>query len=369
MALIDDARPQRATPVALRVEPSSSDAPEIRRPTERDWDELAAVDPVCLPSQGRRWTQLVTVTTDAEDLGALFVFPDGSRLLLPMVGRRWPTGGVMMAGSMPSGWGYGGVLGDMAPTEERLVHVWRYLTGMPALRIRLRPNPLHAAVWARSAPPGVPALTRRAHLIDLRNGFDEVWARRASPDARSNVRRAERLGVEVSSGADARHRSAYRDLLLRSRARWADQHREPERLARWRSERSDPWSRIEAMIRCTDACRLWIAWHGGAPAAAIVVAYGRNAHYTRGVMDRDLAATTRANDLLQRTAIEHACRHGCDWYHMGESGDSRALGRFKERFGARPHEYAEYLLERVPLHAAERACRNGVKRMIGYRDD
>jgi lipid II:glycine glycyltransferase (peptidoglycan interpeptide bridge formation enzyme) len=205
-------------------------------------------------------------------------------------------------------------------------------------------------------------------VLDLRVGFEEVWSAHVTAEARSNVRRAERLGVEVTCGADERHRSAYRLLLERSRQRWADQHREPAILARWRAERSDPWARIDAMIRCTEVCRLWIAWHDGAPAAAIIVTLGRNAHYTRGVMDRELAGTTRANDLLQRTAIEHACAIGCDWYHMGESGRSRSLARFKERFGARPHDYTEYILERVPLHTAEQWCRSGVKRAIGYRD-
>jgi lipid II:glycine glycyltransferase (peptidoglycan interpeptide bridge formation enzyme) len=204
-------------------------------------------------------------------------------------------------------------------------------------------------------------------VVDLRGGFDEVWGR-ASSTARSNARRAARLGVEITCGIDDRHRSAYRSLLARSRERWATQHREPQVLARWRAERNDPWERLDAMIQSPDLCTLWVAWHGGSPAAAIIVAVGRNAHYTRGVMDRELAATTRANDLLHRTAIEHACAAGCSWYHMGESGTSQSLARYKERFGARPHDYVEYLLERAPLHSVEQWCRDGVKRAIGYRD-
>ena len=39
-------------------------------------------------------------------------------------------------------------------------------------------------------------------------------------------------------------------------------------------------------------------------------------------------------------------------YHLGESGASRSLAHFKEKFGARPVPYAEYRLERLPLTRA-----------------
>ena len=85
-------------------------------------------------------------------------------------------------------------------------------------------------------------------------------------------------------------------------------------------------------------------------------------------MDRELAAPTRANFLLHRLAIEDACVSGCRAYHMGESGTSSGLARFKEEFGAVPHRYAEYQLERLPLTAADRTIRSGAKRVVGFRE-
>jgi predicted HD phosphohydrolase len=85
-------------------------------------------------------------------------------------------------------------------------------------------------------------------------------------------------------------------------------------------------------------------------------------------MVKALAGPTRANYLLHRLAIEHACEVGCRYYHMGDSGASQRLAQFKTRFGAQPHTFAEYHVEALPLTAADRALRTAVKRVIGFND-
>ena len=117
-----------------------------------------------------------------------------------------------------------------------------------------------------------------------------------------------------------------------------------------------------------DGCRLWVAWLEGRPAASILIVQGPSASYTRGAMDKELAAPTRANYLLHRLAIEDACAAGCRHYHMGETGGSNPLAQFKTRFGARPYPYAEYHLEAMPFTAVDRALRSVVKRVIGFTD-
>jgi lipid II:glycine glycyltransferase (peptidoglycan interpeptide bridge formation enzyme) len=85
-------------------------------------------------------------------------------------------------------------------------------------------------------------------------------------------------------------------------------------------------------------------------------------------MNRDLAAPVNANDLLQWHAIDDAYRQGCRQYHFGESGTSRSLAHYKEKFGARPVAYAEYRIERLPLSALDAIFRGVVKRAVGFRD-
>jgi lipid II:glycine glycyltransferase (peptidoglycan interpeptide bridge formation enzyme) len=85
-------------------------------------------------------------------------------------------------------------------------------------------------------------------------------------------------------------------------------------------------------------------------------------------MNKDLAGPTNANDLLQWRAIQDACASGCRHYHLGESGASRSLARFKEKFTARPVPYTEYVIERAPVSRLDAAARGAVKRAIRFRD-
>ncbi len=95
---------------------------------------------------------------------------------------------------------------------------------------------------------------------------------------------------------------------------------------------------------------------------------GPNASYTRGAMDKTAASAWRANELLHWLAIQEACERGCRWYHLGETGPSQSLARFKEKLGAVSVPYAEFRLERLPLTRSDQAMRGVVKRMIGFRD-
>ena len=67
-------------------------------------------------------------------------------------------------------------------------------------------------------------------------------------------------------------------------------------------------------------------------------------------------------------AITDAVALGARSYHLGESGTSASLGRFKEQFGARGHDYAEYRDERIPLSTLDAAVRRAVKRAIRFRE-
>jgi hypothetical protein len=102
--------------------------------------------------------------------------------------------------------------------------------------------------------------------------------------------------------------------------------------------------------------------------AAVLLLQGTNVNDARSVMDKELAAPVCANDLLLSLAIEEACRAGCRYYHLGESGDSAGLHHYKSRFGAVPYAYAEYHSERWPITHLDRRLRGLVKRLIGFRD-
>ena len=53
---------------------------------------------------------------------------------------------------------------------------------------------------------------------------------------------------------------------------------------------------------------------------------------------------------------------------MGETGSSRSLARYKGAFGAKPYDYAEYLMETVPLSRVDARVRAIGKRLIRFED-
>ena len=335
------------------------------------WGELCAADTDVMPTQAAEWIRCLTAVGGYRNASRLYEMPDGRRALLPLVHRPYPGGSAVLH-SMPNSWGYGGLIAPDGVTAELVGAVLDDLSATPVVRVHIRPNPLHARAWAQAAAErqGITAVPSRAHILDLEGGFERVWSDRFKGNVRTGVRRAEKEGVTVETDTTGRLVPVFYDLLLRSVDRWATQQHEPRWLARFRSRRRDPLSKFTAIAALMgEDCRISVAWFENKPVAAVVVLRGRNnAHYTRGAMDKTLAGRVRANDLLQKAAIEDACRSGCHRYHMGDSGFSESLGQFKSRFGAAPHDFAEYWIERLPVYRADRALRTGVKRVIGFQD-
>jgi lipid II:glycine glycyltransferase (peptidoglycan interpeptide bridge formation enzyme) len=269
---------------------------------------------------------------------------------------------------MPTHWGFGGLLaeGGVGPDDVRLV--LDDLAGRRIARQSIRPNPLLGALYTTHAPARSLRVARRAHVLDLRSGVDVVWKGFADSRRRA-IRKAERSGVEVEQDATGRLLSEHFALLERSEERWAQQQHEPAWLAQWRARFRDTLPKWQAVARHLDGgCRQWVARHDGLPVASIIVLFGVNAHYTRGAMDKDRAGPVRANDLLMWHAIQAACSEGAGAFHLGESGESRSLATYKERFGARPVDYPELRIERLPITRADRTARAAVKRAIRFRE-
>ena len=334
-----------------------------------EWEEVLAADPNAVVSQTPAWTDFLCAFGAYRDTSRLYELAGGRRLVLPMVAARRLPERLRVEGSFPPSWGMGGIVAPGGVTSEDVTAVFDDLAACLALRISIRPNPLDAEAWRSARPEGVVAVPRLAHVLSLEGGFEQVWTDRFAGTARTAVRKAERSGLEVERDTSGRLVPVLYELFERSLERWARQQHEPPALARWRGRRRDPVRKFELMARTLgEACRIWVARKDGRAVAAILVLQGENAHYTRGVMDKDLAGPTRANYLLHKLAIEDACAAGCRSYQMGETGPSASLAQFKTRFGALPYAYAEYHLERIPITALDRRARSVVKRVVGFRD-
>jgi hypothetical protein len=335
-------------------------------PTET-WDEVYRSDPNALPTQSPQWAGAIVATGKFRNVSRLYTFMDGRRAVVPLFEAE---GGMNLRTwwSPPAAWGFGGAVATHALGGTGLGAILADLARHGPLQVRVRPNPLDAALW-QSASSGWTKLPRTAHVLDLTTGFADVWSRKFRPRTRTTIRKAEQAGLEIESGSGPRLVEDFHSLLRRSVDRWAGHQHEFLALARWRAGRRDPIEKFHLLARAMGpALRFWVARYQGEPAAAILVLQHHNAHYTRGAMNEALAGPTSANYLLHHMAIEAACAAGCRSYHMGETGQSDALAQFKSRFGAVATPYAELLYERVPLHWLDTRARSVVKRLIGFRD-
>jgi hypothetical protein len=336
----------------------------VTTPAPRDaWRNLLTADRGAVLCQAPEWTDALCSGGAFADASRHYALSDGRSLVLPLVQRRGP---LRVLGSMPDAWGMGGLLADAPVRPADVRAIGADLAGLAALRVTVRPNPLHAGVWASAGGTTIP---RRAHVLDLSGGPDAVWGQGLSGSARRSVRKAERSGLTVRCGNGPELRRDYRRLFDLSVRRWAQAQHEPVALARARARRRDPPGKLDRLAaNLEDRLRIWLAYADGLPVAGIVVLLGPAASYTRGAMDRAHIASSGANELLHWRAIQEACAAGCTAYHMGETGQSVPLARFKEKFGARPVDYAEHRFERLPLTRADAAVRGAVKRAIGFRD-
>lgn len=337
------------------------------------WKAVVAADPTSLACQTPEWADAMVAAGNWADASRHYRSASGARIVMPLLRLRgpWPRAAAPLH-SMPPGWGMGGPTSEAGLTATDLAAIVADLRQLSSVRIGVRPNPLHADLWdsvANDSAQGITRVDRTAHILDLSGGPEEIWTGRFRSSARRSVRKAEKAGLEVRCGSDPRLIKDFHRLLELSFERWAENQSEPLWLARWRGKRRDPLSKfLDLADSLGDALRVWVAYLEGTPVASLVVLIGRDASYTRGAMDKQLAGPVAANDLLQWLAIRDACKAGCARYHMGETGESTSLARYKEKLGAQPVPYHEYRFERLPITATDARLRRVVKRTIGFRD-
>jgi Acetyltransferase (GNAT) domain len=323
------------------------------------WRTLLASCADALVFQTPEWIDSLCESGAYHDVSRLYEVSEGRYLLVPMVRRAALPKPLRIEASLPYGWGFGGIVAPQGVTGSEVSAVLGRLLEDGALRVSLRPNPLTARAWAEATPRGIASIGRTAHVLDLAGGFEEVWRDRFAGSARTAIRKARKSTLQVTSDTSGALVPVFYGLYLKSVDRWATKRGEPLWLARRRAAVREPLAKLRTVAKhLGEACRIWVAWLNGRPAAGVIVLHqGRSASYWRGAMDSDLAGPTRANYLLHSLAIEEACLAGRRYYHMGETGSSKSLAQFKSRFGARSHSYSEYRIERLPLTAVTKRVR------------
>ena len=343
---------------------------EVISPAPRaQWEEIWHRDPLALPTQGPDWTAALVSASRFQDASRLYRFGDGTNAILPLFSRQGVPKALQILSSPPAAWGFGGLLSDRRLIPEHYCRIATELECSGTLQVSIRPNPLCAGDWRAVKGEKWLSVPKRAHVLRLSEDFATIRARRFSSNARRHLKTAEAAGLQLVCGSDHELVREFYTLLQGSFDRWAAQQSEPALIARFRGNRRDPLTKFVKISEILGPeMKIFLARLNGRPVAAILVLFGRNAHYTRGAMDKPIAAPTAANYLLHAAAIEEACRRGCASYHMGETGQSQSLADFKEKFGAIGVDYHELRHESLPISRIDALLRSGAKKMLGMRD-
>jgi hypothetical protein len=338
-------------------------------PAPRDtWQRVLSNDRDALPEDTPEWEDALMGGGSYRDASRLYPFADSREVVLPLVRRRGPIGLGGWLQSYPAGWGIGGLVGSDA-SADTVSEVPADLHRIRMQRIAIRPDPRCWPTWDGTLDDGSSVIPRRAHVIDSTGGEDAAWAK-VSKSARRGVRTAERAGIRIiKTGHSGAHLEDYYGLFLLSVDRSAEQQHEPQALARARARRRDPMNKLQAMARHLGTrFVVTLAYLGDVPVAGSITLFGQTAHGTRSAMERVQMGSTGAGDLVLWTTIKMACDLACTAYRLGESGQSTTLAQFKEKFGARPHHYAELRLDRLPWSRSDAVACAVVKRILRFRD-
>jgi hypothetical protein len=316
---------------------------------------VLAADPGATAHQTLEWFDAAIETTGAQDVSRLYALQDGRRLVVPML-RRSPLPRVALDSAYPGGLGAGGMLatGGLRAADVQLV--LRDLLESPAVATRLKAHHHTSGRWEAGLVPGVLSTSHRIEVLDLDGGFARVRDERFHSSARRAIRKAESSGLVVDRDTTGALMPTIYDLYLDWTTRRAEESGLPTPLAIRVALRREPRTMYEAVARSLgEKCRIWVARLDGEPVAGLVsLVHGEHAVYWRGYSNKAVAGPLRANNLLQRMAIEDACEAGCRYYSMGESGGVAALERFKQTMGATPRVALECRVERLPLARLER---------------
>ena len=93
-----------------------------------------------------------------------------------------------------------------------------------------------------------------------------------------------------------------------------------------------------------------MAWHRGQPiAAAISLVHGQHAIGWRSYSIKELAAPVAANVLTQVACLADACRSGCHYFDLGQSGGVASLQDYKSSLGASARSVVDLRIEPAGL--------------------
>jgi hypothetical protein len=259
-----------------------------------------------------------------------YEFPDGARVLLPLLRRLRLRGALTSLESMPFGT-YGAFLAERPLTRREVEAILADCrrSRPPVARLMITPNPL----GRHPIPDDVFQSQNFVHFLRLDEGYDRIWRNRYSRGLRYSVRKSLRRGVTVGiERGEAIHLEFCR-LYHDTAQMW---------------ERRPPFgdaffSRVARLA--PDQSQLWVARHEGRLiAGSVIFTYGTHQTPYVGGFDRAYRGYD-PNNLLYAESMKWGARQGYHYFNFLSSAGIKGVEHFKSSFGTQRLFFNYYLYE------------------------
>lgn len=294
------------------------------------WDELVSCSKDSTFFQTYTWAKLLEQSFGFEIVTKLYVFNDGTEVLLPLMKTFSRLGVFAEYSSMPLA--YGGFVATSPLDKEKIREIFR--TFSPNEAVFIGPHPLASVEYIENARK----MEFYTHILWLDGDFDHIWNYKVRKKRRNRCRKAEEMGVVVvedcSPDAFAKYFSIYHAASV----------------ARGQTS-FYPESLFTEMASCKcENIKLWLAKLGEKTIAGSVVFYDHQGLFNWSESTIAEFAHYHPASALVRHIIEDACNRGFKYVDFGGSmgADGRELEgvhRHKESFGAERLDYSAYRWE------------------------
>jgi lipid II:glycine glycyltransferase (peptidoglycan interpeptide bridge formation enzyme) len=307
----------------------------IRRVSIQEWQRFVEELPRYTFFQLPIWAQAYEKSYPGWKIATkLFTFDDGIQVLVPLM-EKTVVFGFKILDSLPEG-GYGGLLWNRKPSETQIGQIVKHLVTGRTLLFRLYHDPLDWEALKCLTKHGFQAKEGFTHIVKLDK--PEVLWNNLSRQARQNILRAQRHGLEVVEGDLATLELHYYKMYQASSKRWGI-----------KKNRMIPLSFLQNLMQIGGGrTRLFFAEKQGEKISGSIELYGKREcfkvfaafHYEY----RDL----RPNDLLDWELLKNAYQRGDVIRNFGSSLELPGVERYKESLGARRLDY-RYFIYASPL--------------------
>jgi len=329
------------------------------------WDTLIGNCPKSLIYTTPQWMDCVTGVERMVDASRFYEFSNGKQAIVPLIRRTMGCKPLSVLASMPRGWGQGGLIAHPELNKHEVIAILNDLRRLGYMQISIRPNPLDVNLWKGLGGSFDSIIEHSTHILNISGGFGHFWSKTLDSPTRNKIRKGEKSGLVIECDTTGQAIDDFYRIYLRWNDNRARDRKFPVLFYRWLARRREPLEKFRRVSQSFDGnCQIWTAKLNRVPvASAILLTHSIHAFYWRSHSDKALAGPTRANEVLQKYMIEEACKRGCLYYHMGESGGVPSLIHFKEKFGAVRYFYNEYVFENLSLTELRQSFQRLIKRI------